>query len=229
VVSHRAGDYSADQNTLKALSANGIAFDSSVFPGHPSCRLNSAGFPTNLPTRAADLTEIPVTVYERQEHPAAFSAIFRPNTAIRKIDPDWFLNPDEATAAIDAVLQSDSPVVVMFLHSFSFIAGTGKNGTPIANRRSEENLARMLDTASARGLRFVTMRDLAETPALATASMHESDLPRAAVHVRLDHYLWHRYDARSRAAVAAGAGLTSIAGIVVFAVRRRRRAGVPQA
>jgi hypothetical protein len=69
VVAHRAGDYAADQRTLKALETNGLRVDSSLFWGHPHSQLTELGLPRNLPSSWGKLLQIPVTVYERKERP----------------------------------------------------------------------------------------------------------------------------------------------------------------
>ena len=78
VVAHRAGDYAADERTLRALEANGVRVDSSLFWGHPSSLLTELGLPRNLPSSWGKLLEIPVTVYERRELPRYFGDIAPP-------------------------------------------------------------------------------------------------------------------------------------------------------
>jgi len=122
VVAHRAGDYSADEHTLEALKRNGMRVDSSLFWGYPSSRLNGLGLTRNLPSFLGRLTEIPVTVYQREERSRFLSDMLGPLTSVRKIGADWFIDEQEARSAVDAIIQAGPQFIVVFLHCCTFLA-----------------------------------------------------------------------------------------------------------
>lgn len=225
VVAHRAGDYAADERTLKALEANGLRIDSSLFWGHSHCRLSELGLPRNLPASWGKLIEIPVTVYQRQERPRLFGEITPPLVSTRKIDADWFVDEEEARSALDAVIEADLPFLVVFLHSFSLLAGRGSDGVPVADRQTQAIFRAILDRVTEKRLTVVTMRDLAELKEVVPTPLAQDVVPQVSVHVSLHRHLWHRLrstEAGPRA--AAGVAMAFFAaGAVVIAARRWKR------
>ena len=221
VLSHRAGAYGADDRTLEALARNGVIVDSSVFWRHPNSRLDGLGFPRNLPARRGSIVQIPVTVYQRDSRPSMFGARVAPVTVVGKIDVDWMADANEMRSAIDAVVAADLPVLVVFLHSFSFAVAPAKGGPPVADRQSIDLFRATLDYVAAKQLSVVTMRDLAsERPDALTAG--QSDVvPRVAVSVDVHRYLWRRLKASRPLAMSVGLGVTlAVAGAVLILIRR---------
>lgn len=225
VVAHRAGAYAADERTLEALARNGLRIDSSLFWGNPRSRLNGLGLPRNLPSSRGRIIEIPVTVYQREERPRLLGDILAPVTSVRKIDADWFLDGEEARAAIDAVVEADLPFLVIFLHSFSFMQEQGEGGDPIADRVSLDVFRAILDRVAQKRLPVVTMRDLAGTAATLATSQARDVLPRVIVRVDLPRYLWHRLRGVGAGALALGAIVLMFfaGGAVLIAARWRVR------
>jgi peptidoglycan/xylan/chitin deacetylase (PgdA/CDA1 family) len=119
-VSHRAGGYGANYDTLAALEANGIAIDSSVFWGYPYCGLNEPPLTVNAVVRHGGVLEIPVTVTRCELTLGSFAHSPRLVAVTKKLDPDW-CSPGELRRQIDAVLQAGERIVVLFLHSYSLI------------------------------------------------------------------------------------------------------------
>jgi hypothetical protein len=227
VVAHRAGAYTADEHTLTALERNGILLDSSVFWKYPASRLDGIGLSRNLPSRHGELTEIPVTVYERLDRPSVLGRVLPPVTVVRKIDPNWFTTAAEVRDAIDAVVAADIPVLVVFLHSYSFMAGQGSAGKPLADHHAIAMFQAIVDQVAARKLPVVTMRDLAEEepPQTATSSPSLDVVPRVTTTVELSRYVWRGMKVGAvRVSVGVSVALM-IAGTVFVAVRRggRRR------
>jgi peptidoglycan/xylan/chitin deacetylase (PgdA/CDA1 family) len=220
VVSHRAGAYSADANTLIALARNGIRNDSSLFWDYPKSKLNALAIPKNVPSLQGQVTEIPVTAYQREDHPGGLGWLLAPVTSARKIDGNWLIDAAEMRAAIDAAIDHGFPVIVVFLHSFSFMqAGSG---APAADRHAMEMFEATLDYVAQQHLPVTTMRELAAgevvDPRVADA------VPRIGVNVDVAHYAWRRVkeaDGRSRAAAAGLLGVALLAAIVGL-VRHRR-------
>lgn len=225
VVAHRAGDYSADANTLLALERNGVRIDSSLFWGNPRSRLNGLGMPRNLPSERGSVTEIPVTVFHREEHSRLLGGFLGGLNRVSKIDPDWFIDTEEARGAMDAVVAADLPYLVIFLHSFSLVSRRN-GGPPEANLRTRENFRTVLDEVRRRGLSVVTLRTLAERGDLSSRSDAEDVVPRVVVNVGLGRYLRHRLRADPGRVLFGGAMLlVPIAGLAgLLWVRRRRSA-----
>ncbi|WP_100961735.1 polysaccharide deacetylase family protein [Bosea sp. FBZP-16] len=119
-VSHRAGGYGANYDTLAALEANGITIDSSVFSGYPYCGLNEPPLTVNAPVRRGRVLEIPVTVTGCELALGSFSRAPRLFSMVKKLDPDW-CSPGELRRQIEAVLADGERIVVLFLHSYSLI------------------------------------------------------------------------------------------------------------
>lgn len=116
-VAFRAGAYGANLDTISALHDNEFLFDSSYFAYHPNCQLyhEISDSPVNQVFMINKIIELPVTVYH-------FKTL-RMNK-ISKIDINacsWL----ELTQAFTKFINSDSPgipkVIILFLHSFSFI------------------------------------------------------------------------------------------------------------
>jgi hypothetical protein len=223
VLAHRAGDYAADERTLKALEANGLRVDSSLFWGHRHSQLTELGLPRNLPSSWGKLLQIPVTVYERNERPRLFTSIAPPLSSIRKIDVNWFLDETEARAAIDAVVDADLPFLVVFLHSFTFLAARNSDGAPVANRQAQAIFSAILDRIVERQLRVVTMRDLAVADMVVSTHPGADVVPVVDVHVSLPRYLWRAWrTGNARVLAATGAALISLFVLAALAFARIR-------
>lgn len=119
-VSHRAGGYGANYDTLAALEENGIGIDSSVFWGYPYCGLNEPPLTVNGAVRHGGVLEIPVTVTRCELTLGSFARAPRLVALTKKLDPDW-CSPGELRRQIDVVLQAGERIVVLFLHSYSLI------------------------------------------------------------------------------------------------------------
>lgn len=225
VVAHRAGAYTADQQTLETLERNGIRIDSSLFWGHPWSHLNGLGLPRNLPSSWGQLTQIPVTVYQREGRPPLFGGFLSSVTSIRKIDPNWFLSKEEAISAIDAIVEADLPFLVVFLHSFSFMEGQGDSGVPLADRHSLDMFRAVLDHIAEKRLPVMTMRDLAELEPLSATSPDRDIIPRVTVRIELYRYIWYRLKNAGLGALATMGAviLTLVAGGAVLLISARRR------
>jgi peptidoglycan/xylan/chitin deacetylase (PgdA/CDA1 family) len=223
VVSHRAGAYAADENTMIALERSGITVDSSVFWQYPNSRLDGLGLLRSFPSSYGRIAEIPVTVYRREERPRFLESIFAPVTAIRKIDPDWFVNETEMRGAVDAAFDAKLPVLVVFLHSFSLMSPA--EGRPVPNRHAMEMLRATLDYISLKQATVVTMRDLSRL-ALPASTAAQDIVPAVALSAPWPRYGWHRVKASGglQLSLAAAAALV-LGGILIAMTRGRKRRG----
>jgi hypothetical protein len=174
--------------------------------GNPHSQLGSLGLSDNVPGTALGVVEIPVTIYERVETPRGMN--FLPGVAsTRKLDVNWFRDANEAADAVDAVIASDPPFVVYFLHSFSLLVPDG-SVNPVADRHAIENFRVMLERAAAHGVTTKTFREVhgAGVP-------HSFDargvVPQVPVAAPLPNYVKHL--ARTRPLLVAAAALAGIA------------------
>jgi hypothetical protein len=136
-VSHRAGGYGANYDTLAALEDNGITIDSSVFFGYPYCGLNEPPLTVNAAVRHGQVLEIPVTVTRCELALGSFVRAPRLLSMVKKLDPDW-CSPGELRRQIETLLGQGERIIVLFLHSYSLI--DIENGF-----RPDERACRVLD------------------------------------------------------------------------------------
>jgi len=223
VVAHRAGAYTADEGTLIALQRNGVLIDSSLFWQYPHSRLGTLGLPRNLPSRYGEVVEIPVTAYQREDRLRHIGRMLGPVSAIRKIDPNWLVDADEAKSAINTLLASDVPVLVVFLHSFSFMTAPAGGGAPVADRHAIDMFRLILDQVASHQLPVVTMRDIAGDIAVVQSSAPDT-VPAVPVSVDVTHYAWRRLKAFNRLSLAICVSLPLLSAGALFGLARRRSA-----
>lgn len=221
VMSHRAGAYTADENTLTALAASDIHVDSSLFFRHPLSRLNGLGLPSNLPAVRGPILEIPVTVYWREDRPDLLPGLFTPTASIRKVDPDWFVDEAEANRALDALLDADLPYILVFLHSFTLLDGSSSAAAPVENARTQRIFALLLERIAAAKLPTAKMRDVTPDTVIAGGS---DVIPRVGVSVPSYKYWGHKLRSHASAGQLAVSGTILIVFFIIalrLALRRR--------
>ncbi|MCZ8106035.1 MAG: hypothetical protein O9972_50150, partial [Burkholderiales bacterium] len=160
-VSHRAGGYGANYDTLTALAASGIGVDSSVFHGYAHCGLNTPPLTVNAPVHHSGVLEVPVTVTRCD----LMLGPLRLFSMIKKLDPDW-CSPGELRRQIDASIEACAGPIVLFLHSYSLL-DIENDFAP--NSRAASVLDTVLGYVRSRhGARLVTLaeaaRDWADEP-----------------------------------------------------------------
>jgi hypothetical protein len=133
-VSHRAGGYGANRDTLRALKANGITIDASLLYGYSYCDLNTPFMTINQPVMAEGVLEMPVSVTRCEMH-----AMGIPLAALtKKLDPDW-CSSGEIIRQVAALKAQGVSTIILFLHSYSFIDtehGFAPNHCAIASFRT---------------------------------------------------------------------------------------------
>ncbi len=111
-IAHRAGDWAANYDTLRALEANGILFDSSMFYGWPKCHLNQPPLTRNACIEHDGVLEIPASAFE-----CAPLGVFAP---FRLLSTDG--NPFDETIRLFRELRTQGVKVINTVyHSFSFL------------------------------------------------------------------------------------------------------------
>lgn len=229
VVSHRAGAYTANADTIRALAGNGILLDSSLFLGDSRSKIAGLGYPYNMPSRIDGVVELPVSVYTRIERPSIATRLLPPRRGIGKVDINWIGDTAEAVAAMDALARANVPYIIVFLHSFSLISGAHTEAAPF--RRDEKAVAvlsAILDRSQQLGLQVVTMREIATRLDEVPLDVPDT-IPEVDVVIPVHKYAWRM--ARSNpGATAAIACLALVATFVAawggwLACRRRRPQG----
>jgi hypothetical protein len=139
----RAGDFSANLDTLKAALEAGITFDSSYTydsNARGTCKLADATPPLLQPERVAGICEVPMSFFEDRpshfRHAQVCAASFR-----------------ELRAALEQAFDDGWGTFVILSHSFEFIRGRRSGRAPSQRRivrRRFEDLCRFLSENSAR-------------------------------------------------------------------------------
>lgn len=155
-IAFRAGNYGANDDTLRALAAIGIAWDSSVNPAFlgTACRVDLPPS-RNLPVERAGLVEVPVSgLFDRPGHfrPAQVCALSR-----------W-----EMRAALRHAAAQDHPAFTVVTHSFEMLS-RDRTRPSLAVTRRFAAMARVI--AAHPGLDTATFRTLA-------SPLRDRDLPR---------------------------------------------------
>ncbi len=116
-VSHRAGAYGLNSESVKALNDVGIKIDSSMFHGHPNCKLS---WSKNRIVERGGIIEVPVTGYYRIDC-LKFGLIRFP---FRKVFVKTDLNScslEELFWFVDEAKKKNIKVMNLFMHSYSLM------------------------------------------------------------------------------------------------------------
>jgi peptidoglycan/xylan/chitin deacetylase (PgdA/CDA1 family) len=197
-IAHRAGSLAADEATLAACAAAGLKVDSSYAYGWTQCRLRRPfGWRNALLPSTAGVVEVPVSTF--QDLP--------PLRHVRHVD----INA-ATTAELDHVLgqvaRDPAAVLVVLMHSFSFVERTGHGYVERAADRARFEW--LLDRVGQLPVDVVTMADLAAAPAVGSVA------PVNPVALRTGPVLTYARSVqqarRSRKALAVALGVPALAG-----------------
>jgi hypothetical protein len=187
-VSHRAGGYGANRNTLRALAAEKFGIDSSLLYGYPYCDLNSSLMSINRPLMAEGLLEIPVTVTRCELALGSAKSALQLLAMTKKLDPDW-CSPGELLRQVAALHQSQCDTIVLFLHSYSFL-DVERGFAP--KRKAIEKFRQFLTSLrSTYGGRFITIAEAGASIAMESAAT-AAPSPEVLPVVRSDLLWTHR-------------------------------------
>jgi len=154
-IAFRAGSYSANLDTLRALSENGFLIDSSYFAKRPTCQLSrQLGHQyANRQFRIDGILEIPVTTYRlfgKGSHEKLSKLDFNACSLQELLD------------VTPKLLAGGVRYIVLFLHSFSFIRWKRDFSGIVPNYRALDLFDRFLREVSCwENVRFTTMEQLA--------------------------------------------------------------------
>jgi hypothetical protein len=116
-VAHRAGGYGINEDTIKALEVNGLAVDSSMFYSQPHCHF---AITKNRVIQFNGIVELPVTICEMQLELTLGSLRYKRPQYYTKTDVNW-LTLDQLLWFVEQAKKNNLRVMVLFLHSYSFI------------------------------------------------------------------------------------------------------------
>lgn len=150
-VAFRAGSYSANLDTIRALSENGFLVDSSYFARRTTCQLsrqlrNQYG---NQRFRIGEIMEVPVTTYWLVEK--------GPYRKLSKLDFNA-CSLAELRDIVPKLISGGVRTIVLFLHSFSFVRWKSDFSGIVPNFRALQRFERLLKEISQRpDAGFITM------------------------------------------------------------------------
>jgi len=151
-IAHRAGDWGANHDTLKALSENGIFMDSSMFFGWAHCHLNKNPLTKNWPVEYNSILEVPASVFQCQS--LGFFSPFR----LVSTDGNSF---EETCAVLKQFQRRRIPVVTLVYHSFSFLRWNKKRTEYRADKNRIHKFESLMKFLSKEpSIEIVTMQQL---------------------------------------------------------------------
>lgn len=157
IVSHRAGAYGSNEQTIDALQINGVPVDSSVFYRHPNCKLTLC---KNRVAISRNVLEIPVTVFERRSSHTVAGLPFRVKRTFVKTDVDW-ASLSELMFFIEEAKRHNIRIMNFFMHSYSFIRFSDDFSRLEVNRQTIDKFEKVISLISEDPeVSVVTMRDL---------------------------------------------------------------------
>jgi hypothetical protein len=228
VIAHRAGAYGADRNTLEALIANDILYDSSLFYGWPNSRINDLELKKNVLSMYGPLYEFAVTVYKKKQYPSVLKNSAQPVEKIRKYDVNWFGDQAEAGKALQEALDMKLDFIMLFLHSFSFIKTYEETGEMQANAKALDMFEYVLDFISKRKLDIITFRDIRKNKIKLEQYLNKPDIiPEVPLQISIILYAGkllgiNRENVRVYAAISGFAGVLLICALI-FANKKKRK------
>ena len=117
--SFRAGGYGANDDTLKAMNNNNIQYDSSYFYNHKWCNISPVS--NNRLSKIKNIYELPITLFDNViDYTFAGVKLFKRNL-IKKLDIDA-CSTEELEKGIESFNNNGIEIVVLFLHSYSFVS-----------------------------------------------------------------------------------------------------------
>lgn len=150
IVAHRAGGYGANKTTLSAAKAVGLKMDFSSFRGHPNSRLKTNA---NTIKTIEGIVEIPVTGFYRPNYARLPRLPFK--RRFIKTDIDW-AHLDELKFFYNEGERHGLNVLVLFMHSYSFVKFTHDFKKLEPDYREIRRFASFLEWALEKGACFPT-------------------------------------------------------------------------
>jgi hypothetical protein len=143
----RAGNYGANNDTLRALASLGLSYDSSYNQPYvgEACTIETDA-PLTAPARLDGLTEVPITYFE--DYPGHTRAL-----------QVCAASAAEFQAVVRQAVEQNRPTVVVVSHSFELLNVKRTRANRLLLKRFDDYCALMQERAA--DLKSVTFRDLA--------------------------------------------------------------------
>lgn len=113
-LAHRAGSYSANNQTLLSLKKHGIQYDSSYYHQYHNCHLQLDTINIPIIDPISKITEIPITVFYNNK-----KFLWLKRSHLIKIDIQHIASATKIYKIIESYYNKD--VIILFLHSSSFL------------------------------------------------------------------------------------------------------------
>lgn len=156
-VAYRGGAYySLNKDTFKALKANGIAVDSTMFYGQPHCGYVAT---RNRVIDINGIMELPITIcrVRFEVSMGLFNYRSRPRYSKTDINEECM----DLYRFVEAAKENDLRVMTLFLHSYSFLDFDSSYENPRPNYEDMEKFKRLLAMVSKDpGIEIVTVKQL---------------------------------------------------------------------
>jgi peptidoglycan/xylan/chitin deacetylase (PgdA/CDA1 family) len=227
-IGHRAGGYSANMDTLKALEMNGIKIDSSLFYKEERCKIDFGKKTINRLVRAGGIVEVPVSVFSLEEDSGIADVEFEPIRHIRKIDIDW-ADFDQMKTAMAELRRHSIQTITLFLHFHSLLKGYDDSleGTGLDSNDMEEFDAILKMIGADPTLHIITLKELYEKITRNEIEFSDNDiLPIYKRSISLPQYARKKVGINSgnirNIVLVTGAGVLVLAAGMVFYYRRRK-------
>lgn len=150
--SFRAGKYGANRDTLDILDELGYNYDFSEFYSQNWCGIEPE-IAYILPQRYKGLVEFPVSIYKSFEIPKIYKRYDKFEITSNVSELKYVLNKYLKT--------NNDEVLILFLHSFSFLNFLDTPNKPTINKRREKNAVELLEFLSnSNKFEFISEADL---------------------------------------------------------------------
>jgi hypothetical protein len=116
-VAHRSGSYSINNDTLFAIRTNNLFIDSSMFYGHPNCKVE---WSKNKVVFKNDVIEIPITGFYRKYHTSKILQKNRVKMTFVKTDLNQ-CTLNELLMYIEKAKKLDIRIMNFFMHVYSLV------------------------------------------------------------------------------------------------------------
>ena len=226
VLAHRAGAYGADENTIRALIRNNIYYDSSLLVFSGNSKIRKLNFKKNTLSMYGDLYEFPVTVYKLYESPFFLKDNVKPVSVMSKYDVDFFHNEIETEKALREALELKMDIIILFLHSFSFIKAYDDSENMKSDVTALKVFEYMLEFIRNKKLKVLSFRNIKDSNIELEKYLKRPDtIPEISMQISTLQYLRKRIGINRRNyktyALITGAAILLIL-IGVAALKRRR-------
>ena len=171
-IAHRAGAYGINRDTIKALQVNNIHIDSSMYFGHPNCKLS---WSKNRLIEKNKIVQIPVTGFFRKKYITLGNYKIKYRKKFVKTDIDW-CSIDELVHFGRDAQDNNIKIMNLFMHSYSLLAYNSNFSNFSLNEKKKQTLKRFLKICTRNlNIRFITFQQFWDRYRINPQQFHGSD------------------------------------------------------